>query len=64
MLIIYNKLQVFAGKGRLRIGYYTEDDYLSPAPAMKEGVLLAVKALEEAGHEVAVVCIFYCSLQC
>lgn len=51
VLMVYC-VQVFSDKRRLRIGYYTDDGYLTPVPAMREGVTLAVNALKAAGHEV------------
>ncbi len=50
---------MFSDNRRLRIGYYTDDEYLTPVPAMREGVMLAVNALRAAGHEVGG---FYCVL--
>ena len=34
----------------LRIGYYIDDGYQKPIPAVQRGVIVAKEALEAAGH--------------
>nr|XP_026691817.1 fatty-acid amide hydrolase 1-like [Ciona intestinalis] len=43
--------EVYSSKKRLRIGYYLDDGYMEPVPAVKRAVVEAKEALEKAGHE-------------
>ncbi len=38
-------------KERLRIGYYADDGYMLPVPAVQRAVNITKQALEQAGHE-------------
>ena len=43
--------QLFECQSRLRIGFYYDDNYLKPVPAVKRAVNMAKNFLSEAGHE-------------
>ena len=41
---------MYNSQSRLRIGFYYDDNYLKPVPAVKRAVELARRALDAAGH--------------
>ena len=41
---------MYKSSNRLRIGYYIDDGYQKPIPAVQRGVIVAKEALEAAGH--------------
>ncbi|XP_078489728.1 fatty-acid amide hydrolase 1-like isoform X2 [Ciona intestinalis] len=42
--------ELFQSKLKLRIGYYTNDGYAEPVPAVQRAVLITKEILEKAGH--------------